>query len=219
MLEIKNLSISINNVKILNDINLNIKKGEVVALVGENGTGKSTLSNSIMGFEKYEKKGKIYFDKKLISNLSPEKISKLGIFLAHQNPIEIEGISMLNFLKRLYQKHTKKKFSNLEFNKILEECLKEIKLQRDFISRFLNFKFSGGEKKRSEILQMLLIKPKLIILDEIDSGLDNDGKKLIIKIIKKLRNEGKSFLIISHLDDFIKKIKPDKILDFSNKKD
>ncbi|WGH25375.1 MAG: Fe-S cluster assembly ATPase SufC [Candidatus Shikimatogenerans bostrichidophilus] len=205
MLKIKNLYSSINNTLIIKNLNLKIKNGEIHILMGPNGSGKSTLSYIITGKPKYKiNKGEIIFCKKKINELSPDKISKLGIFLSFQNPIEIDGITMFNFLKILKKKNN--------FKKLYKLC-KILNIDKKDLYRFFNLGFSGGEKKKNEILQMLILKPKFIILDEIDSGLDIDTIKYLFKIIKiYLKNNPKcSLLIITHNTSIIKYIIPNKV--------
>ncbi|WGH25188.1 MAG: Fe-S cluster assembly ATPase SufC [Candidatus Shikimatogenerans bostrichidophilus] len=205
MLKIKNLYSSINNTLIIKNLNLKINNGEIHILMGPNGSGKSTLSYIITGKPKYKiNKGKIIFCKKIINTLSPDKISKLGIFLSFQNPIEIDGITMFNFFKNIKKKNNLKKIYKL--------C-KILNIDKKDLYRFFNLGFSGGEKKKNEILQMLILKPKFIILDEIDSGLDIDTIKLLFKIIKHyLKNNPKcSLLIITHNTNIIKYIIPNRV--------
>ncbi|MDH3004413.1 MAG: Fe-S cluster assembly ATPase SufC [Candidatus Shikimatogenerans sp. JK-2022] len=205
MLLIKNLYCSINKNLIIKNLNLTIYNKEIHILMGPNGSGKSTLSYILTGKPEYNiNKGKIIFNKKKINNLSPEKISKLGIFLSFQNPIEIDGISILNFLKYLNKK--------IKLKYIYKLC-KKLNINYKNLKRFLNLGFSGGEKKKNEILQMLVLKPKLIILDEIDSGLDIDTIKIIFKVIKNYLYKRKicSLLIITHNTNIIKYIKPNKV--------
>ncbi|MDH3004196.1 MAG: Fe-S cluster assembly ATPase SufC [Candidatus Shikimatogenerans sp. JK-2022] len=213
MLKIKKLYCTINNNTIINGLNLKININEIHILMGPNGSGKSTLSYIITGKPKYKiKKGKILFNNKIINNMSPENISKLGIFLSFQNPIEIEGITLLNFIKYIIND------SHINIKYIKKIC-KRLNINNKYLYRFLNIGFSGGEKKKNEILQMLILKPKLIILDEIDSGLDIDTIKIIFKIIKLFFNKKKSsLLIITHNTNIIKYIKPNKVHIINNGK-
>ncbi|MDH3004604.1 MAG: ATP-binding cassette domain-containing protein, partial [Candidatus Shikimatogenerans sp. JK-2022] len=173
------------------------------------GSGKSTLSYIITRKPHYNiNKGEIYFNNKLINNLSPDKISKIGIFLSFQNPIEIDGISMLNFIKNIKPK--------IKYKKIYKYC-KILKIKFKYLNRSFNLGFSGGEKKKNELLQMLILKPKLIILDEIDSGLDIDTIKIIFKIINNYFKNS-SILIITHNTNIINYIKPSKIHIINNGK-
>ncbi|WGH27128.1 MAG: Fe-S cluster assembly ATPase SufC [Candidatus Shikimatogenerans bostrichidophilus] len=199
MLNINKLYVKINKKIIIKNLNLKIKKNNIHILMGPNGSGKSTLSYVITGKPKYKIiNGKIIFNKKKINNLLPNKISKLGIFLTFQYPIEINGITMYSFLKNLI----KKKKNKL---KIIKKNLKKLKINKEYLKRYFNVGFSGGEKKKNEILQMLILKPKFIILDEIDSGLDIDTLNLIFKIIKEylFLNKNSSLLIITHNTNII----------------
>ncbi|WOX79268.1 Fe-S cluster assembly ATPase SufC [Candidatus Shikimatogenerans bostrichidophilus] len=224
MLKIKNLYVNIKNNLIIKGLNLRIKRNEIHVIMGPNGSGKSTLSYIISGKPKYRiDKGKIYFNKKLINNLSPYEISKLGIFLSFQYPIEINGITMYSFLKNIL----KNKYNNKELLKKIYKVCNKLKIKKNYLYRNFNVGFSGGEKKKNEILQMLLLKPKLVILDEIDSGLDIDTLNIIFKNINKYKNKNKcSLIIITHNTNIIKYIKPNyvhilyngKIIKSSNKK-
>ncbi|WOX79404.1 Fe-S cluster assembly ATPase SufC [Candidatus Shikimatogenerans bostrichidophilus] len=223
MLEIKNLYVKIKNNLIIKGLNLKIKKNEIHVIMGPNGSGKSTLSYIISGKPKYIiDKGKILFNKKLINNLSPYEISKLGIFLSFQYPIEINGITMYIFLKNILKNKYKNK---VLFKKIYKVC-KKLNINKNNLYRYFNVGFSGGEKKKNEILQMLLLKPKLVILDEIDSGLDIDTLNLIFKNINKYKKKYKcSLIIITHNTNIVKYINPNyvhilyngKIIKSSNK--
>ncbi|MGX7592316.1 Fe-S cluster assembly ATPase SufC [Candidatus Karelsulcia muelleri] len=218
MLKIVDLSASINNKIILNNINLNINSNEVHVLMGPNGSGKSTLASIIAGKKEFDIiKGKILFEKKNITYLSPEDIAHRGIFLSFQDPIEIPGISILNFMKysinelRKSQRKNFKEISSKDFIKKVDKVSKIIGFNKAFLSRYMNFGFSGGEKKRCEIFQMGMIEPKLAILDEIDSGLDLDAIQIIANGILRLKNKKTSILIITHYNRILKFIKPDKI--------
>ncbi|MGX7591040.1 Fe-S cluster assembly ATPase SufC [Candidatus Karelsulcia muelleri] len=216
MLKIIDLSASINNKIILNNINLNINYNEVHVLMGPNGSGKSTLSSIIAGKKEFSIiKGKILFEKKNITYLSPEEIAQRGIFLSFQYPIEIPGISILNFIKYSINEIRKsknfKEISSKDFMKKVYKVSKIIGFNKAFLSRYLNFGFSGGEKKRCEIFQMGMIEPKFAILDEIDSGLDLDALKIIANGILRLKKKKSSLLIITHYNRMLKFIKPDKI--------
>lgn len=211
-LEIKNLHVEVENKEILNGINLELKKGEVVALIGPNGSGKTTLSNVLMGHPKYKiTKGQIKFNEKNISKLSPNKRAELGLFLSFQQPSEIEGVEILKFLKQAYNSVKKKQLMTFEFQDLLDKKAELLKIDQDFLEREVNKGFSGGEKKKLEILQLLTLDPKLAILDETDSGLDIDALKIVSKGINKFRNKNKSVLIITHYSRILDYVKPDKI--------
>ncbi|WGH27641.1 MAG: Fe-S cluster assembly ATPase SufC [Candidatus Shikimatogenerans bostrichidophilus] len=211
MLKIKNLYVKIKKNLILKKLNLKIKKNKIHIIMGPNGSGKSTLSNVIVGKPKYKIiKGNIYFLKKKINNLSPDIISKLGIFLSFQYPIEINGITMYSFLKNIISSKIKSK----KIFKIIKKKCNLLKINLKYLNRYFNVGFSGGEKKKNEILQILLLKPKFIILDEIDSGLDIDTLKLIFNIIKKYINNKKkkrSLLMITHNINIFNYINPNYI--------
>ncbi len=212
MLKIENLKANIEDKNILKGVNLTVEKGKVVAIMGPNGSGKSTLSNVIMGNPSYEVEGKIYFEDENILELSPDERSKKGIFLSFQYPVSIPGVTVSNFLKAIVEAH-RGKIHFSDFLKELKEKIKLLDIPESFLSRFVNVNFSGGEKKRLEMLQLLMIKPKLAILDETDSGLDIDALNLVAKTVKMLREENKdmSFLIITHYNRILKLIEPDKI--------
>ncbi len=211
-LEIKNLNIEIEGKKILEDINLEIKKGEIMALMGPNGSGKSTLANVLMGNPKYKiSSGKIFLNKKDITDLKPDKRAKLGIFMSFQFPQEIPGVRIYDFLRTAYNSMNKKKISVFEFRRLLKKKLEMLNLDSEFAERYLNKGFSGGEKKKSEILQLILLNPDVIILDEADSGLDVDALKDIAEAINSLKNKNKIIIIISHYKRIFNYIEPDKV--------
>ena len=212
-LEIKNLNVSINDNIILNNLNLVVKKGEIHAIMGPNGSGKSTLSKVLAGHSSYAiLNGDICFKGLSILNSEPEERSHMGIFLAFQYPIEIPGVSNEDFLRLAY--NSKQKFFNkpevnpLEFLPIINEKLKFVNLSSSFLSRNINEGFSGGEKKRNEILQMILLDSELAILDEIDSGLDIDALKLISNGINHFIDSNKSLILITHYQRLLDYIKP-----------
>ncbi|MGL4951641.1 MAG: Fe-S cluster assembly ATPase SufC [Mycoplasma sp.] len=217
MLSIKNASIAVNNNKILHSITMDIKEGDIVAIMGQNGQGKSSLLKSIMGHYEYRiEEGHIFYNEEEISNMPVNEISKLGIFLANQNPVEIPGISMLDFFKTIYEE--KYKITNiLNFYKNVNSALKVVNLNEDFLTRSINEKFSGGEKKKSEMAQMLLLNPNFIMLDEIDSGLDIDSAKTIFKILEEQKNLGKTIVFVSHHSEMINHLKPNKVILLANK--
>ena len=216
-LEIKDLHVEIieegKSKEILKGINLNVEKGNIHALMGPNGSGKSTLANVIMGNPKYKvTKGEILFEGKNILNLKVNERAKAGIFLSFQYPQEIEGVTIRNFLKTSYQNFYGK-ISVFDFKNLLEEKSKLLKLDDNFSERYLNKGFSGGEKKKSEMLQLSIINPKLAILDETDSGLDIDSLKTIAESIKLLKekNPDMTILIITHYKRILEYLTPDKL--------
>ena len=216
ILTIKNLTASINDTKILNSLNLVVNEGEIHAIMGPNGSGKSTLSKVIAGHPLYKiNEGDILFENESILDLEPEDRSHLGIFLAFQYPIEINGVSNEDFLRLAYNskmKHENKPEINpIEFFTLLVKKLKIIDMDPVFLSRNVNEGFSGGEKKRNEILQMAVLDSKLAILDETDSGLDIDALKAISKGINKIMNKKKAIVLITHYQRLLEYIKPDYI--------
>ena len=213
LLEVKDLQVSINDNKILKSLNLKINKGEIHAIMGPNGSGKSTFSKVLAGHPAYSiSNGDIFFKGSSILDLEPEQRSHLGIFLAFQYPIEIPGVSNEDFLRLAY--NSKQKFYNkpevdpIEFLSIINEKLKLVNMSTAFLSRNVNEGFSGGEKKRNEILQMILLDSELAILDETDSGLDIDALKIISTGINNFMNPSKSILLITHYQRLLDYIKP-----------
>ena len=213
ILEIKNLKVSINNNTILQNLNLQVKKGEIHAIMGPNGSGKSTFSKVLTGHPSYlVEKGNISFKGIDITYLSPEERSWLGIFLAFQYPIEIPGVSNEEFLRLAYNSklkfYKKPEVDPLKFLNIIFEKLECIKMSSSFLKRNVNEGFSGGEKKRNEILQMILLDAELSILDETDSGLDIDALKTIAIGIKNFMNEHKAIILITHYQRLLDYINP-----------
>ena len=218
ILEIKNLHVEVDGKEILKGINLTLDVGKVNALMGPNGSGKSTLVNTIMGHPKYKiTKGKIIFGGKDVTNFSPDKRAKLGMFLSFQYPREISGVSVSKFLKAT-SKEINPNFSLFEFKKKLKENSELVEIPNEMTERYLNDGFSGGEKKKNEILQMLMLDPKLVMLDETDSGLDVDSLKTVAKGVNALMNNKKCIFIITHYKRILEYIKPDKIFIMLNGK-
>jgi len=213
MLEIKNLQASINKKKILKGLNLKIKSGEVHAIMGPNGSGKSTLANVLSGKNGYEVSGEINFNGENLKDVPIEKRAQKGIFLAFQYPLEIPGVNTNNFLKTSLNSVRKakgsKELDTISFLKLVREKSEELGIDEAILSRQLNVGFSGGEKKKNEILQMKILDPSFSILDETDSGLDIDALKIIAKGVNSSRNGKKSFLVITHYQRLLEYIKPD----------
>jgi len=215
MLNIKNLEAKVDNKKILNGLNLDIKPGEVHAIMGPNGSGKSTLANVLSGKNSYETKGEIKYKGENLSELSTEERAQKGIFLAFQYPLEIPGVNTNVFLRTSLNSVRKargeKELDTLSFLKIVKEKSSELGIDEKFLSRQLNVGFSGGEKKKNEILQMKILQPKLSILDETDSGLDIDALRIVADGVNSYKNKENAFLIITHYQRLLDYIKPDFI--------
>ncbi|MFT8229641.1 MAG: Fe-S cluster assembly ATPase SufC [Enterobacterales bacterium] len=216
MLSIKNLNINIDNKSIIKNLSLKIKYGEVHAIMGPNGSGKSTLSSFLSGRKEYTiLSGDVIFKGKNLLELNPESRAGEGIFLAFQYPIEIPGISnqlLLQVALNSIRKYRKlPPLNRLELSNIINKKIKSLKMTKDFLNRSVNVGFSGGEKKRNEILQMSILEPDLCILDEIDSGLDIDSLKIVTNVINTLRDNKRSFIIITHYKRILEYVKPDFI--------
>jgi len=213
MLEIKDLKASINNKEILKGLNLIINPGEVHAIMGPNGSGKSTLANILSGKKGYEISGELKFQGENLKEVAVEERAQKGIFLAFQYPLEIPGVNTNNFLKTslnsVRKANGEKELDSISFLKLVKEKSKELGIDEKILSRQLNVGFSGGEKKKNEILQMKILDPNLSILDETDSGLDIDALKIIAKGVNSSRNGKKSFLVITHYQRLLDYIKPD----------
>ncbi len=198
-LVIKNLHAEVAGKEILKGINLVVNEGETIALLGPNGHGKSTLLNVIMGHPKYQvTEGSIYLDDIDLLSLSTDERARAGLFLGMQHPSEVPGVINSDFLRAAINSGKEKPISTYNFYKVLDGATKKVKMPFDLATRSLNEGFSGGEKKRNEILQMLLLNPKIAMLDEIDSGLDVDAIQIVAEVIKELQEKGMGFLIISH---------------------
>ncbi|POS03130.1 Fe-S cluster assembly ATPase SufC [Flavobacterium croceum] len=214
MLSIKNLHASVEDKEILKGINLEIKEGEVHAIMGPNGAGKSTLSSIIAGNENYEvSEGEIILDGEDLSELAPEERAHKGVFLSFQYPVEIPGVSVTNFIKTAINEKRKANGQDEmpanEMLKLIREKSELLEMDRKFLSRSLNEGFSGGEKKRNEIFQMAMLEPKIAILDETDSGLDIDALRIVANGVNKLKNENNAVLVITHYQRLLDYIIPD----------
>lgn len=212
ILKLENLCVSVEEKQILKKFNLEIKSGEIHAIMGPNGTGKSTLSKVIMGDNNYQvTSGKIYFDDKEINNLKVDERARLGIFLGMQMPMEIEGVSNSDFLRAAI--HNKdKEFKLYDFIKKINNTVEELEMDKSMIHRGINQGFSGGERKKNEVLQMYMLEPNTIILDEIDSGLDVDSLKIVGENIMKYYKKNKpAILLITHYQRLLDYIKPDYV--------
>lgn len=211
MLEIKNLHVEVDRKEILKGINLTVREGEIHAIMGMNGSGKSTLAMALMGHPKYNiTDGEIIYYGQKINNLKPNERAKIGFFLSMQSPIEVEGVKLGSFLyqgakilEKVYGK------SVIQFRNELKEKASLFGMSENFIDRSLNFGFSGGEKKKTEILQMSILKPKFAVIDEVDSGLDIDSLKLISSQINNMRDDVFSGLIITHYQRILDYVRPD----------
>lgn len=214
MLSIKNIDVLVEKKSVLKNFSLDIDKGSIHVIMGPNGVGKSTLSRVIMGDNNYKiKNGSITFNGEDITNMSTDMRSRLGIFLAMQYPLEIDGVSNQDFLRTAMSSHQEKNVGLYDFIVNCEKAVEELKMDKNLIHRSLNVGFSGGEKKKNEVLQIKLLKPKFIILDEIDSGLDVDSLKIVANNIVKYKEENKdtAILIITHLTKILEYIKPDYV--------
>jgi Fe-S cluster assembly ATP-binding protein len=214
LLEIKNLKVSINGKKIIKGLNLQVKKGEVHAIMGPNGTGKSTLAAVIAGREIFEvTEGSIYYKNKNLLEMAIEDRAREGIFLGFQYPVEIPGVSMTNFMKTAIEEIRKYRqlpaLSASDFLKLMEEKKKLVEIQSNLTNRSVNEGFSGGEKKKNEIFQMAMLEPTLAILDETDSGLDIDALKIVANGVNKLRTPENATIVITHYQRLLDYIIPD----------
>ena len=212
-LRIKDLVVEIDDKKIIDGLNLEIKTGEIHAIMGPNGTGKSTLSKVIMGDDTYKiVSGSIYYDGKEINNLTVDERARLGIFLGMQMPIEIEGVTNADFLRTALHTKQGSDFKLMPFIKEINKTCEDLKMDKEMIHRGINKGFSGGERKKNEILQMYMLKPNMILLDEIDSGLDVDSLKIVGENVTKYYEENESaILLVTHYQRLLDYIKPDYV--------
>jgi Fe-S cluster assembly ATP-binding protein len=209
-LEIQNLHVRTEEREILLGVDLVINKGETHALMGPNGTGKSTLANTLMGNPTYEiTEGKILLDGEDITEADPDDRAKAGLFLAFQYPVSIPGVSVANFLRTAINAKREEPIKVKEFGQLLKKNMEVLRVEREFTSRYLNDGFSGGEKKRAEILQMAMLEPDYAVLDETDSGLDIDALRIVSDGVNALRGPGMGALIITHYTRILSYVKPD----------
>jgi Fe-S cluster assembly ATP-binding protein len=212
MLKIENLHAEIGDNEILKGLDLEVGKGEIHAIMGPNGSGKSTLSNVLMGHPRYEvTDGTVAFMDQDVFELEPDERAKLGMFLAFQYPSEVPGVSVANFLRTAVNSVREDELSIMEMFKLLQEKMRIMQMDPKFAERYLNEGFSGGEKKRNEILQMLMLEPKLAIMDETDSGLDIDALQVVAKGVNELRGPEFSAIIITHYQRILRYIEPDHV--------
>ena len=220
MLEVKNLSVVIDNKKILQDLNLKIPSGEIHILMGANGSGKSTLLKTIAGHPSCDVQGgqihcEVDLKTKDLLSLEPYERSRDGVFLSFQDPVSLEGVAAETFYKTIYEQACKHQGAEIpsedRLKKLFAKNMEKLGLSSDMALRFMNVGFSGGEKKRNEIFQMLLLDPRLVMLDEIDSGLDLDAIKVISGVIKSQKSSRKSFLVVTHYRKMLEELNPDRV--------
>jgi len=213
MLSIKNLEVKISNKKILDQLNLEVAKGEVHVIMGTNGVGKSTLLKAISGSYETQVKGSIKLNNEELVDLSPDERACRGVFMSFQNPIEIPGVNSVYFLKTALNEQrafaNKEPIDSIHFMQTLQEKMGFLDMDKSILQRFINVGFSGGEKKKSEILQMMILEPNLILLDEIDSGLDIDALQSVAKGINQLRDENRSFILVTHYNRLLEYVHSD----------
>ena len=212
MLKIENLHVEIDGQEIVKGLDLEVGEGEIHAIMGPNGSGKSTFANVLMGHPRYEVTGgSIEFRGQDVFELEPDERAKLGMFLAFQYPSEVPGVSVANFLRTAVNSVREEELSPMDMYRLIQEKMKLMQMDPRFAERYLNEGFSGGEKKRNEILQMLMLDPKLAIMDETDSGLDIDALQVVAKGVNELRSPGFSAVIITHYQRILRYIEPDRI--------
>jgi Fe-S cluster assembly ATP-binding protein len=212
MLKVENLHAEIDGNEILRGLGLEVGKGEIHAIMGPNGSGKSTLSNVLMGHPRYEvTEGSVTFEGQDALELEPDERARLGMFLAFQYPSEVPGVSVANFLRTAVNSLREKELPPMEMYKLLQEKMRIMQMDPRFAERYLNEGFSGGEKKRNEILQMLMLEPRLAIMDETDSGLDIDALQVVARGVNELRGPEFSAVIITHYQRILRYIEPDHV--------
>jgi Fe-S cluster assembly ATP-binding protein len=212
MLKIENLHIEIDGNEIVKGVDLEVGKGEIHAIMGPNGSGKSTLANVLMGHPRYEvTEGSVTFEGEDVLELEPDERAKMGMFLAFQYPSEVPGVSVANFLRTAVNSVREEELSPMEMYRLLQEKMAVMRMDPKFAERYLNEGFSGGEKKRNEILQMLMLDPRLAIMDETDSGLDIDALQVVARGVNELRGPEFSAVIITHYQRILRYIDPDRV--------
>lgn len=210
MLDIKNLTASIEDKQILNGLDLTLAEGKVLAVMGPNGSGKSTLASALAGHPKYHVEGNVTLNEHDLLDLEPDERARAGLFLSFQYPVEVQGVTVSHFLKAALESRGET-LRPTEFFARLKRAMETLKIPTEFASRYLNVGFSGGEKKRLEMLQMLLLEPSIAILDETDSGLDIDALRIVSDAVNAMRTPSRSFLIITHYTRILSLIEPDEV--------
>src|SRR3712207_4725858 len=212
MLNIENLHVEIDGNEIVKGLDLEVGRGELHAIMGPNGSGKSTLANVLMGHPRYEvTEGSVTFEGEDVLELEPDERAKLGMFLAFQYPSEVPGVSVANFLRTAVNSVREEELSPMEMYRLLQEQMAVMRMDPKFAERYLNEGFSGGEKKRNEILQLLMLRPKLAILDETDSGLDIDALQVVARGVNEMRGPDFSAVVITHYQRILRYIEPDRV--------
>ena len=212
MLKIENLRVEIDGQEILKGLDLEVGKGEIHAIMGPNGSGKSTLANVLMGHPRYEiTDGSVTFEDEDVLELEPDERAKMGMFLAFQYPSEVPGVSVANFLRTAVNSVREEELSPMEMYRLLQEKMAIMQMDPKFAERYLNEGFSGGEKKRNEILQMLMLEPRLAIMDETDSGLDIDALQVVARGVNEMRGPEFSAVLITHYQRILRYIEPDRV--------
>jgi Fe-S cluster assembly ATP-binding protein len=212
MLKIENLHVEVDGNEIVKGLDLEVGRGELHAIMGPNGSGKSTLANVLMGHPRYEvTEGSVTFEGEDVLELEPDERAKMGMFLAFQYPSEVPGVSVANFLRTAVNSVREQELSPMEMYKLLQEKMAVMRMDPKFAERYLNEGFSGGEKKRNEILQMLMLEPRLAILDETDSGLDIDALQVVARGVNEMRGPEFSAVLITHYQRILRYIEPDRV--------
>jgi Fe-S cluster assembly ATP-binding protein len=212
MLKIENLRVEIDGQEIIKGLDLEVGRGEIHAIMGPNGSGKSTLANVLMGHPRYEiTDGSVTFEGEDLLELEPDERAKMGLFLAFQYPSEVPGVSVANFLRTAVNSVREEELSPMEMYRLLQEKMAIMQMDPKFAERYLNEGFSGGEKKRNEILQMLMLEPKLAIMDETDSGLDIDALQVVARGVNEMRGPEFTAVVITHYQRILRYIEPDRV--------